>query len=344
MAKALEIDGSFGEGGGQILRTSLALSLVTGRPIKITGIRAKRSRPGLMRQHLAAVKGAAEVGAAQVKGDALGSTEIEFAPRAVSPGKYSLDIGSAGSCTLVLQTIMPALWTAGGPSEIDIEGGTHNPFAPPFDFLRDAFIPLLDRMGPRVDIRLDNPGFFPVGGGKIHAKIEPIAAMRRLDVLERGPVRRRSARALLSNLADEIGDRELAIVGRRLSLKPDMMRVEQMAGSTSPGNALMIEIECEGVTEVFSALGERGLSAEKVAEAASKSALDYLAGAAPIGPYLADQLLLPMALAGGGRIRTVEPTLHTRTNIEVIKRFLDIDIKVSSVAPKIWQIEFRRNS
>jgi RNA 3'-terminal phosphate cyclase (ATP) len=162
----ITIDGSYGEGGGQILRTSLALSLVTGKPFSINNIRAGRKKPGLMRQHLTAVNAAAEIGSAAIKGNRIGSQEFTFEPEMIKPGNFHFAIGSAGSCTLVFQTILPALIIAGGPSEIILEGGTHNPFAPPFDFLAKAFLPVINRMGPKVDAVLEKPGFYPAGGGR----------------------------------------------------------------------------------------------------------------------------------------------------------------------------------
>ena len=163
----LTIDGSAGEGGGQILRSTLALSLCTGTPVRITGIRAKRDRPGLMRQHLTALRAAAEVGRAEVSGAELGSREVAFHPRGAAPGEYAFNVGSAGSATLVLQTVLPALLSASAPSDLLLEGGTHNPLAPPFEFLDRAFLPLIARMGPRVSATLEARGFYPAGGGRI---------------------------------------------------------------------------------------------------------------------------------------------------------------------------------
>ena len=170
----LKIDCSMGEGGGQILRSSLALSLVMGRSIRIEKIRAGRKKPGLLRQHLTAARAAAEIGRAQVRGVELGSEELEFAPGVVVPGEYRFAVGSAGSATLVLQTVLPALLTASGPSQLVLEGGTHNPMAPPFDFLEKAFLPCIRRMGPRVEATLTRPGFYPAGGGAFEVAIEPV--------------------------------------------------------------------------------------------------------------------------------------------------------------------------
>src|SRR5688572_17114432 len=169
----LIIDGSFGEGGGQILRTSLALSLITGRPFRIEKIRANREKPGLMRQHLTAVKAAGKIGQAEVEGAFIGAKELTFAPGEVVPGDYSFAVGTAGSATLVLQTVLPALITASKPSTLRLEGGTHNPYAPPFDFLARVFLPIVNRMGPNIEATLLRPGFYPAGGGKVNFTIEP---------------------------------------------------------------------------------------------------------------------------------------------------------------------------
>src|SRR5712675_2047994 len=164
----ITIDGSEGEGGGQILRTSLALSLVTGQPFRMERIRAKRQKPGLLRQHLTAVEAAKTVGRAEATGGALNSQTLEFNPGPVTPGNYRFAVGTAGSATLVFQTVLPALLTASGHSTLTLEGGTHNPLAPPFDFLARSFTPLIHGMGPTVELELRTPGFFPAGGGCFH--------------------------------------------------------------------------------------------------------------------------------------------------------------------------------
>jgi RNA 3'-terminal phosphate cyclase (ATP) len=188
--QVIEIDGSFGEGGGQILRSSLALAIVTGQPVRLSNIRAGRRKPGLMRQHLTAVNAAAAICGATVDGERIGATELTFTPGAVRAGEYQFSIGTAGSTTLVLQTVLLPLLTAGGPSRIVLEGGTHNPFAPPFDFLERAYLPLINRMGPNVRATLERPGFYPAGGGRIAIEIEPATGLHGFDVVR---ARRRRA-------------------------------------------------------------------------------------------------------------------------------------------------------
>jgi RNA 3'-terminal phosphate cyclase (ATP) len=334
----LIIDGSTGEGGGQILRSSLALSLVTGEPVKIHSIRAKRARPGLMRQHLTAVKAAAEVGRAEVTGAAIGSREIVFRPREVEPGSYTFDVGSAGSTTLVLQTVLPALITAGGPSDIGLAGGTHNPMAPPFDFLDKAFLPLLARMGPRVTARLFAPGFYPAGGGRLRVQIEP-AKLARLDLPERGAVAERLAVAAVANLPAAIARRELDAAQAVLGWEASCFRMETLKGSPGPGNVITIAVRCAHVTEVFTGFGEKGVRAEDVAGRAAGEAKAWLDAGVPVGEHLADQLLLPMALAGGGSFRTVALSSHTRTQIELLERVLGTRIEVADAGGGAFAVE-----
>src|SRR5512141_1809539 len=201
----ITIDGSKGEGGGQILRTSLALSLVTGQPFRMERVRARRQKPGLLKQHLTAVEAAKTVGCAEVEGAALSSQTFEFRAGPVTPGNYRFAVGTAGSATLVLQTVLPALLAASGHSTLTLEGGTHNPMAPPFDFLAKCFIPLVHRMGPSVELDLQRHGFYPAGGGRFHARIEPVKKLSRLELLERGSIRARQARVLVSKLPEHVG-------------------------------------------------------------------------------------------------------------------------------------------
>lgn len=335
----LEIDGARGEGGGQILRSSLALSLVTGTPFRITNIRAGRKRPGLMRQHLTAVQAAAEVGQARVAGADVGSRELTFEPKAIRAGDYQFSVGTAGSATLVLQTVFPALALAAGRSTVTVEGGTHNPMAPPFDFLARAFLPLVGRMGPRCEAVLERPGFYPAGGGRFRVTIEPAAAFGRLELRERGEIKGRRATAVVVMLSRAIAERELKQVRERLNWDEPAFRVESIGRAVGPGNVVTVEIESEHVTEVFTAFGERGVSAERVGAAVADEAADYLASGVPVGRHLADQLLLPMALGEGGVFRTQKPTGHTRTHVELLRTFLGSEIQVREAGERAWEIE-----
>lgn len=324
----LEIDGSFGEGGGQILRTSLALSLITGTPFRVFNVRAKRARPGLQRQHLTAVRAAAEVGNAEVRGDELHSREFFFTPNEIQPGDYHFDIGTAGSTTLVLQTVLPVLLVADGPSRVVLEGGTHNKAAPPFEFIDRALLPLLRTMGCELSLQLERPGFYPVGGGRIVAEIQPTANWKPLELTERGKLRAVRATAIVSNLPLHIAERELDVIGKRLNLKAKQLEAVEETRARGPGNVCFVEIDSEHVTEVFAAFGEKGKPAERVGREAAKAAERYLKSAVPVDEHLADQLLLPMAIGAGGRFKTAAPSSHTTTNIDVIRRFVDAEIEV----------------
>jgi RNA 3'-terminal phosphate cyclase (ATP) len=336
------IDGSFGEGGGQILRTALSLSLITQKPFRLEKIRAGRKNPGLLRQHLTAVNAAAEVGLAELSGANLGSQQLTFQPQTIRGGRYHFAIGSAGSVTLVLQTVLPALLLADDQSALTLEGGTHNPFAPPFDYLEKAFLPIIRRMGARVAVQLERYGFYPAGGGKFSVEIEPCAKLKRLNLCERGNLLSQSATALVANLPRHIAERELQTVRRKLEWQESDLHVEETRNSNGPGNVLMIEVEYEHVREIFTAFGEKNVRAEVVAERAAKEARAYLKTDAPVGEHLADQLLLPMAIGEGGSFLTVKPSLHTTTNIEVIKKFLDMETKVEELDDKVWKIEVIR--
>jgi len=317
----LEIDGSFGEGGGQILRTSLALSLITRQPFRITHIRAGRKNPGMMRQHLTSVLAAAEVGGAEIDGAITGSQELTFRPRALKGGHYKFAIGTAGSTTLVLQTILVPLLMAPERSVIELEGGTHNSAAPSFDFLARSFLPLLARMGANVDAKLERPGFYPAGGGRIVVTIEPAAQLAPLELIERGAIIARQALAVVANLPHDIARREIAIVAEKTGWSEETLLAHTIRGSIGPGNALTIEVKCEHVTEVVTGFGQRGVRAEDVASRAVDEMQRYLDSTGAVGEHLADQLLLPMAAGSGGAFTTLEPTLHTRTNAEVIRKF-----------------------
>ncbi len=335
----ITIDGSEGEGGGQILRTSLALSLVTRRPVRMTNIRAGRAKPGLLRQHLTAVEAAGAIGAAEVSGAVLGSKELEFHPGAVTPGEYRFAVGTAGSATLVLQTVLPPLLTASGVSTLTLEGGTHNPMAPPFDFLARSFAPLIRRMGAGLELELTRPGFFPAGGGQFLARIEPTKCLGQLDLLERGTMLQQRAWAVLSKLPDEIGRRELEVVRAVLGWGVEHGTIETVARPVGPGNVVLLELEAEHVTAVFSGFGERGRSAEDVARGAAEQARAWLDSGVPVDEHLADQLLLPMALAGGGSFRTGKPSLHSVTNAAVIEQFLPVQVRFEPGVEGVWRVQ-----
>lgn len=325
----LTIDGSQGEGGGQILRSALTLSMLTGEPFRIEKIRAGRAKPGLLRQHLAAVKAAAEISAGKITGAELGSTSLTFAPGEVRAGDYHFAIGSAGASALVFQTIFLALARQAVASRVTIEGGTHNLSAPPFEYLDRVFLPAVARMGFDATLTLHRHGFYPAGGGKLEASIGPArAAAEKFVAEDRGHLLSRRGEAVFANLAVDIARRELAKLSELLALAEDELMIREVK-SAGPGNVLWLEIRHEQATDLFTAHGEMGVSAEQVAGKVARQVEKYVESGAAVGPYLADQLLLPLALSRGGRFTTTRPTPHTLSNIEVIEKFLPVEITVT---------------
>ncbi len=336
------IDGAEGEGGGQVVRNACALSLVTGQPFRITDIRGKRSKPGLMRQHVTAIEAACRIGNAGCDGLAVGSSEMTFTPGSVTAGDYHFKVGTAGSTSLVLQTILMPLILADAPSRLTIEGGTHNMMAPPFDFIERCFLPVINRMGPRVEARLIRHGFYPRGGGRIEIVIEP-APLQRIECVERGALIDCSAAALFTGLPFDVADRELATARNYLPEWPaEAFAVRQLPEDRGPGNVLMLEARFEQATEIVSGFGQLGVPAERLAKQAAGRMAGYLARDAFAGPYLQDQLLLPMALAGGGRFTSVKPSQHSLTAGDIIQRFLGIETGWSLRPDGVHLVELRR--
>ncbi len=317
----ITIDGSQGEGGGQILRTSLALAAITGTPIKIEKIRARRPKPGLQRQHLVAVQAAARACNGHLDGAEINSREITFTPQTPCAGTYVFDIGSAGSTTLVLQTVLPILLAADGPSTVTIRGGTHNSMAPPVEFLTESFLPVLHRCGASATVTLERHGFYPAGGGAIRAVIQPGQTQVALDLMERGKAIGRHAEVLLANLPAHVANRESQAVKHGLHWSHAEVD-ERAVDAAGPGNAIITHLRHANVTAVFTAFGELRKSSEQVAHEVIKQVRRFSESEAPVCEHLADQLLLPLALGAGGRFRTVKPSEHTRTNATIIGLFL----------------------
>ncbi|WP_093561593.1 RNA 3'-terminal phosphate cyclase [Pseudoduganella namucuonensis] len=323
----IELDGSQGEGGGQVLRTSLTLSMITGQPVRIKNIRANRPKPGLMRQHLVAVQAAAEACGAETSDAALGSRELAFRPGRIRAGDYSFAIGTAGSSMLVLQTLMPALLFADGASTVKVSGGTHNPKAPPAEFLQRAYGRAMKLMGAEIDIQLNRHGFYPAGGGEVVASVRPCAQLRHLDLMARGERTGAYAESFVAAVPPGVARRELDCVANAMGWGEDQLHVRPLPNDQGPGNALLLTLESEHVTEVFAAFGEKSVPAEMVARQAVNDARRYIASGAAVGEHLADQLMLPMALAGGGKFTVDRVSQHALTNAEVIARFLPVDIR-----------------
>lgn len=340
----IHIDGSMGEGGGQILRSSLALSLITGKSLSIEKIRANRERPGLRRQHLTALDAATQVGQCHTCDARVGTTELVFEPNGIRGGEHVFDIKTAGSTTLTLQAILPALILAKEPSKVTLIGGTHNPMAPPFDFLQHVFFPIINRLGPKVDAKLIRYGFYsgrgrhgsdPLGRGEFQVEIQPVEKLQPLHLLDRGEIRSQGAKILIANLPSHIAEREKKTVLEMTGWKKSMVSIEEIDAS-EPGNAVMLHAESKIVSERCTGFGELGVRAEKVARRAVKEFLRYLESGVPVGEHLADQLMLPLGIAawqgaGQSQFVTLPLTSHSTTHIEILKRFLEIEIHVEEI-------------
>ena len=326
----IQLDGS--GGGGQMLRTALSLAMVTGKPFRMTKIRGQRRKPGLMRQHLTCVKAACEISGGTADGAEIGSTELVFRAGEVRASSYQFAIGTAGSTSLLLQTLLqtllPALWSAEGPSTLRLEGGTHNPLAPPFDFMDRVFLPAMGKIGAKAMVRLLETGFVPVGGGVIECEIEPCAGFSEIDWMDRGELKTKSIRVPVRELP-------LSIAGRVLdaalaSFPCEDAKVVALPDGPGRGVACLVEAGFEHGHELCTTFGEHGMSSEKVGRRAAKMMNDFIGNGAAVGRHLADQLLLPMALAGGGRFTTMPPDNHVPTNIAVIEQFLDVKFEIKT--------------
>jgi RNA 3'-terminal phosphate cyclase (ATP) len=325
----IEIDGSFGEGGGQILRSSLALALVTGKPFHLRKIRAGRAKPGLQPQHLMSVRAAAQIGQAEVRGAALGSSDLTFEPRGVIPGKYHFAIGTAGATGLVLHTIyLPLAFHASAPSEVTLQGGTHVPHSPCFHFLDVTWRAYMEMLGLHFKLRLIRPGFFPRGGGVVEATIDPCPRVRPFRLVERSGPTRATIISAVAGLPEQIARRQGRRASYRMTAAGLRADVREETWPGGPGTVLIVQLDTTPAPALFFGLGARGKPAERVADDAADQAIDFLMAApAAVDPHSADQLVLPLALAEGESQFTVtQLTQHLLTNIAVIRQFVDRDI------------------
>lgn len=329
----IEINGSEGEGGGQMVRSSLALAAVTGQDLTLTHIRGGRKKPGLLRQHLAGVRAITQIAGAETTGDELGSRELMFRPGELSGGDYRFEVGSAGSAVLVAQTILPALMFADKPSTVTIGGGTHASWAPPFDFFQRCYLPQLARMNARVDATIQSHGFYPAGGGRLVVDVSPSRSLSGLEIKARLGAVRPTVTALVSRIPASIGQRECDVIARKTGWESKSCQVIEIQEAGGPGNVVMIELEFDNVTELMIGFGKIGLKAEQVARSVLREARSYLASNVPVGAHLADQLMLPMGIAASqgraSQFRTGPLTLHSQTHIALLKRFLAIEVQVT---------------
>lgn len=325
----ISIDGSEGEGGGQMVRNACALSLITGEAFHFKNIRANRSKPGLMRQHLTAVEAACRISGADCDDLHVGATELTFRPGTIVPGDYHFSIGTAGSTSLVLQTVLMPLIFASGPSRLVIEGGTHAMGAPPFEFIERSFLPLINQMGPRVSARLIRHGFYPRGGGRIEIDIEP-APLRPIACLDRGALVDVTCEANFAGLSFDVAKRLRGRVQAAFPTWPESaFSVRELPADQGPGVILMLTARYAHVTELVSGFGQLGVQAEQVAKVASARLQGYQDSIAFAGPHLADQLVLPFVLAGRGAFTTVKPTQHLLTAMELATRFTGREFDLS---------------
>jgi RNA 3'-terminal phosphate cyclase (ATP) len=300
-------------------------------------IRAKRTKPGLMRQHLTCVQAAVAICGGKVEGAEPGSQTLHFEPGAVRAGDYSFNIGSAGSCTLVLQTVLPALMLAGGPSQVSLTGGTHNSMAPPYHFIERSFAPLLRRLGADIELSLRRHGFYPAGGGEMSASIQPVpGGLVPFDLTERGARLQAYAECLAPALPRSVAERELAVLADKLGWPREQLLTVPVRQDEGPGNVLMATLVHEHVTEVATVFGEKGISAERVANDLIKAVRQHQVSEAALGAHLADQWMLPLALAvsargGSASFSCTELTQHASTNIGVIERFLPLRFDVKPI-------------
>jgi len=338
LLKPIVIDGSYGEGGGQILRTALALAAILQRPVEIRNIRAGRRKPGLRPQHLAAVRAMAMITDGKIEGGELGSMHLSFQPRQIVPGSYSLDVGTAGSVSLVLQAMVPSLLFAKGASRIVITGGTHVPWSPCFHYLKGVFVPALQQIGGALHVDMDRWGWYPKGGGKVVASISPVLELSGVDLTYRGRLQDTFVLSAVSNLAISIAERQRDQVLKRLrDQKYQIARIELLKGpSPGTGTVIFVQATFENGVAGFSSLGKRGKPAEKVADDACSDFFQFMASEAAVDDHLADQLLPYMALARGrSSLIARRITRHLVTNIWVIEQFLPVRFEVDDESGRV---------
>jgi RNA 3'-terminal phosphate cyclase (ATP) len=341
------LDGSYGEGGGQVVRTSLTLSALTGQPLRLERIRAGRRKPGLRPQHLTGLRAVAKLCDATVEGAKLNSQEITFVPRSpVQAGTYTFDVaqaakgGSAGSVSLILQTVLLPLALATGTSQLTLRGGTHVAWSPPYDYLKRVYLPMLARIGIHAKVNIRKWGWYPLGGGEVQATVEglglvptqslPDSRLAALDLQHRGELLRVRGLSASSNLPKHIRARQEGAALQRLRSNGINARIDVIdAPSKGQGTVVFLWAEFENALAGFASLGERGKPAEQVAEEAAGDLLAFLRSDAALDRHLADQMVLPLVLAtGASQFSTEAVTLHLLTNAWVVNQFLPGRVQV----------------
>jgi len=332
----IEIDGSMGEGGGQIVRSAVALAALTGKECRIVNIRARRPMPGLAPQHLAAVKGVGNLCGARIEGLKAGSTSILFSPGKIEGGTYYFDVGTAGSVTLVLQAcLLPAMFGEEAIT-IRVRGGTNVRWSPPVDYYSMVLLPLLNRMGVRISLRVISRGFYPEGGGEVEIHIEPSSDLLPLDIPERGEFRSIRGLCFSQNLPDHVCKRISHSAKKALMNIGDVsVNVDRRTGP-STGAGILLAAEFENTLMGADSLGEKGVPSEQVGKQAAMNLIRELEGGGTLDVHAADQLLPYMALANGpSRFLVRELTGHVRTQIDLIPMFIETEISVKRRGPSI---------
>lgn len=329
----LELDGSYGEGGGQLVRTAVALSAITGRPVAIRDVRANRDKPGLAPQHVAAVRAVAAIAGARVEGLELRSRSIRFSPHALAGGSFRFEVGTAGSVTLLLQAVLPVMIASGKPCDAEIIGGTDVRLAPPLDYFREVLLGLLARMGAQVRLEVRKRGYYPRGGGEVRVSVSP-SALRPPAFDAPGSLRDISGLAHVANLPEHIATRMRASALDRLASLRDMRldiacRVLGPEDAIGQGGAIVAWAHTESTVLGAGRVAERGVRAEALGEAAAEELAADLAAGASADLHAADQLLVYFALARGGALTARAVSLHARTCIWLIEQFLPVRFEVS---------------
>lgn len=337
-SEILEIDGSYGEGGGQILRTAVAVSAVMLRPIRIYNIRLKRDPPGLRPQHMTAVKAVAWLADAEVRGLGIGSLDITFIPKRLKSGKISFDAGTAGSTTLMLQSLMPVMAFAEGPVDVELRGGTNNPMAPPFEYIAYVLLPILKRMGCKFSLELLRRGFYPRGQGILRARSEPIDFLMPIKLVDFTGVDRIHGISYSCRLPSHIAERMANSATNTLkqhgydnvSISLEVLQSNSAKCSIDPGcGILLFAITKDGSIIASDNLGKLGVPAEKIGQDTAMDLIKQLDAKAPVDRHLGDQLVIWVSLANGtSEYKVTELTMHTITSVEVCKRIIGADIKI----------------
>jgi RNA 3'-terminal phosphate cyclase (ATP) len=339
----IEIDGSFGEGGGQILRTAMALSVIFKRPLTLHHIRAKRKNPGLGHQHLMAVNALAKISGAEVEGNVIGSQKLTFIPEEICSGDYRFQIGTAGSTTLLFQALLLPLCLSQKGFRLTLEGGTHVPWSPPYHYLSEILFPILHYMGASVGGRIDQWGWYPRGGGVIEVEVQGRPSLGPISLLERGSLRKIRGFSAASLLPKHVAERQREEALRRIEKEMKLeteITILPDPPSRGPGSFLFLVTESKGALAGFSSLGRRGKRAEEVAGEAVNSLKDYLEAEGCIDPYLADQLIPFMAVAkGNSSFTTTRITEHLLTNLWVIQHFKNVKISMTGEKGKEGKVE-----